>query len=133
MPRMQAALYRVQGGERRSQLSAQGVRTVLLGMAPSRSALVSLGGGPLPPAHGIGRDFVQGEVQGEATAAVEACHVLNSLAAQGSSPLIPVNSVRQQTRHFVELGQQRARAVARQGDRAGADGAARESGVVQTH
>jgi len=50
-----------------------------------------------------------------------------------SSPLIPVNSVRQQTRHFGELGQPRARAVARQGDRAGADGAARESGVVQTH
>jgi hypothetical protein len=50
-----------------------------------------------------------------------------------SSPLVPVNSVRQQTRHFGELGQQRARAVARQGDRAGADGAAHESGVVQTH
>jgi len=50
-----------------------------------------------------------------------------------SSPLIPVNSVRQQTRHFGELGQLRARAVARQGDQAGADGAVRESGVVQTH
>ena len=36
----------------------------------------------LLPARGIGRDFVQEEIQGEATAAAEACHGLSSLAVQ---------------------------------------------------
>jgi hypothetical protein len=116
---------------REAKLSLKRLKALVFGEKPKPPKPPSLGGTPSGGSAGGSAPPPSASPGGHSAAAASPPE--QKPPSPGSSPLIPVNSVRQQTRHFVELGQPRIRAVARQGDRAGADGAAHESGVVQTH